>query len=309
MDSNDLKILEILNDDSRTPYDLIGKKVSLTGNAVRTRVLKMLEDGVIEKFVFKIHPEIFDIVSSYVQFSCAKKIDAAETINKILGPDPRYPEIISSIDGTNIVQVSGVGEKDLQLALDNLRKKLSNVTFGLVIKRFSPHLEKIKINNSLLKVINCLTTDVRMSVADLAKECNATSKSIKYYLSQIEQLKIGRFSLNYQPYKISRRIFVNFFICKQDSDYIHFANMYDMLNHDLKSSIFKYELLIDPPGIYLNVTSESLEEIDQIELKIRNMLKGDYIFHKMFPSRTVYRENLIHKIIHDQIAALEKASD
>ena len=81
MDENDLKILEILSEDSRTPYDVIGKKVDLTGNAVRTRVIRMIEDGVVEQFIFKIHPDVFDIKNCYVYFKYPQSANIAENIN------------------------------------------------------------------------------------------------------------------------------------------------------------------------------------------------------------------------------------
>lgn len=305
MDENDLKILEILNEDSRTPYDLIGKRVNLTGNAVRTRVVRMIDDGVIDNFVFKIRPEIFGISTCYVSFVYPQKLNAAEIINKKLDHDPHYDEVLTGIDGTTIIHVMGEGENGLAKAIDNLKSKLSDIEFDYVIRRYMPPYEEAKLNNSLLKVISCLIRDVRMSVAELARECNMTSKSVKYYLEQISEQKIGRFSANYQPYKVSRRYFVNIFISKPDTDYIHFANMFDALKKDLKGLIFNDYLLVDPPGIFCDVTTESLEEIDQIEQKIMSFLKDNYIFVKMFPSRAVYRNNLVNKLIREKIKKLE----
>ena len=73
--------------------------------------------------------------------------------------------------------------------------------------------------------------------------------------------------------------------------------------------IFNNHLLVDPPGVYCEITTESLEEIDQIEHNIRSFLEDDYTFTKIFPSKIIYRNNLIQKIVQDRIAALEKLVD
>ena len=113
MDELDLQILEILDQNSRTPYDEIGKQVGLTGNAIRTRVVRLIEDEVIDDFAFKVNPEVFGIQTCYVKFQCPRKIKAAELIDQQLGKDSRYPEILTGIDGTTIVHVYGVGEEGL----------------------------------------------------------------------------------------------------------------------------------------------------------------------------------------------------
>jgi len=54
LDKKDKKILEMLIEDSRRPYREISEKVDLSESTVRKRVIKLQEDGVIEKFTIKI---------------------------------------------------------------------------------------------------------------------------------------------------------------------------------------------------------------------------------------------------------------
>jgi DNA-binding Lrp family transcriptional regulator len=272
--------------------------------------MKMVEEGVIENFVFKINPEVFGVQTCYVRFICPQKFKCAEHLNVMLGADPRFTEIMTGTDGTTIIHVFGQGEQ-LNNAIEFLKKKLKDFTGDpLIIKRYKPPFKEGKINNSLLKVINCLIEDVRMPIADIAAKCNMTSKSVKYYIDQIESLNIGRFSINLQPYKISKRIFVSIFLSKPNTDYIHFSSLFDKIKtEELKKVIVKDYLLVEPPGIFLNLTVESLEEIDIIEKNIHDFFKENYSFWKMFPSRTIYRNSLIHQIIKDRISNLASNDD
>lgn len=50
MDKTDLKILQILRRDARTPFVDVAKKVGMTEGAIRARVKKLTREGTIERF-------------------------------------------------------------------------------------------------------------------------------------------------------------------------------------------------------------------------------------------------------------------
>ncbi len=54
LDDKDKRILEMLIEDSRRPYREIADAIKLSESTVRKRVIKLQEDGVIEKFTIKI---------------------------------------------------------------------------------------------------------------------------------------------------------------------------------------------------------------------------------------------------------------
>ena len=62
MDELDAKILEILKRDSRTKYVDVAKSIGLTEGAVRRRMKKMLEQGIIEKFTIETKSEVEGVI-------------------------------------------------------------------------------------------------------------------------------------------------------------------------------------------------------------------------------------------------------
>ncbi|MBD3255632.1 MAG: AsnC family transcriptional regulator [Candidatus Lokiarchaeota archaeon] len=54
LDRKDKTILEMLIEDSRRPYREIAEEVELSESTVRKRVIRLQEDGVIEKFTIKV---------------------------------------------------------------------------------------------------------------------------------------------------------------------------------------------------------------------------------------------------------------
>ena len=55
LDKTDIKILKLLANDSRISYAEIAREVHLSRMAVRERVMKMLEEGIIERFTVQLN--------------------------------------------------------------------------------------------------------------------------------------------------------------------------------------------------------------------------------------------------------------
>jgi DNA-binding Lrp family transcriptional regulator len=55
-DATDIKILELLREDSRLSFREIGKRINLSTGTVSDRVKQMIEDGVIKKFTTTLDP-------------------------------------------------------------------------------------------------------------------------------------------------------------------------------------------------------------------------------------------------------------
>lgn len=66
MDKKDKKILEMLIEDSRRPYREIADEVGLSESTIRKRVIKLQEEGVIEKFTIKICREDEKCIMAFI---------------------------------------------------------------------------------------------------------------------------------------------------------------------------------------------------------------------------------------------------
>ena len=114
MDEIDIKILEILRQDSRTKYVKIAEIVDLTEGAVRRRVKKMLEQGIIRKFTIETKAEVEGIV--------LVKTDPAQTRKvalKIKGVSDKVFEVSGDYDIAALIQAYSIEE--LNRKVDNIR--------------------------------------------------------------------------------------------------------------------------------------------------------------------------------------------
>lgn len=66
MDNKDKRILEMLIEDSRRPYREIADEIGLSESTVRKRVIKLQEEGVIEKFTIRICREDEHCIMAFI---------------------------------------------------------------------------------------------------------------------------------------------------------------------------------------------------------------------------------------------------
>jgi len=86
MDEIDFSVLKILSENCRTPYEVIARGVGLTGNAVRERVRRLVEEGVVERFWLCVNPAIFgyNVVVSVLE-SCLVSGEYMFTVESLNG--------------------------------------------------------------------------------------------------------------------------------------------------------------------------------------------------------------------------------
>ncbi|MEM4883999.1 MAG: HTH-type transcriptional regulator LysM [Saccharolobus sp.] len=112
IDENDLKILEILKKNARTPYTLIAKELKVSEAAVRKRVEKLIRQGTIKRFT--IEYELQNEIKAIVMVQCTPQIPTPEIskkIAKIPGVEVVYEttgdyDILVIVRGTNITTIN-----------------------------------------------------------------------------------------------------------------------------------------------------------------------------------------------------------
>ena len=111
LDKIDAAIIEALEENSRTSYIEIGKKVDLSEAAVRRRIKKLVEDGIIRKFTIDVKEEAahaFTLIAvnpSTPTYEVSKKIKKIKGVRLVYEITGQY-DIIAFIGGPNITEVN-----------------------------------------------------------------------------------------------------------------------------------------------------------------------------------------------------------
>jgi len=130
MDDVDIKILELLKKNSRMKYVRIAKIVDLTEGAVRRRVKKMMEQGVLRKFTIEITSEVEGII--LVKTDPAKTREVALKIRSI---SDKVFEVSGDYDIAALIQARTMEEFNEKV--DNVRDLPAVLNTNTLIKLVS----------------------------------------------------------------------------------------------------------------------------------------------------------------------------
>jgi DNA-binding Lrp family transcriptional regulator len=130
MDDVDLKILEILRQDSRTKFVKIAEVVGLTEGAVRKRVKKMMDEGAIIRFTIETKAEVEGIV--LVKTDPALTRQAAQKIKKF---SDKVFEVSGDYDIAALIQAYTIEE--LNRRVDEIRGLAEVLNTNTLIKLVS----------------------------------------------------------------------------------------------------------------------------------------------------------------------------
>jgi Lrp/AsnC family transcriptional regulator of lysine biosynthesis len=127
MDDIDLEILKILKDNARAKYVNIAKKVGLTEGAVRRRIKKLQEDGIIRRFTIETMAEFEGVV--LVETEPTMTRDVAEKMKKTA---TRVFEVSGDYDIAAFIQAYTID--DLNQKIDAIRNLPGVLNTNTLIK-------------------------------------------------------------------------------------------------------------------------------------------------------------------------------
>src|SRR4030095_2352289 len=118
LDDADRKMLEILSKDSRTSNVAIAKSLGLTEGAVRWRMKRLIDSGVIRAFTV----EVAESASNYAVLMIKAKGETKKMMSQIvsLGVHMDAYEISGEYDGCVILE--GASMEDIDSKIDKIRK-------------------------------------------------------------------------------------------------------------------------------------------------------------------------------------------
>lgn len=134
VDEIDLKILNILKENSKLSFKDIGEKIHLTGQAVGARVNKLVDDGIIENFTININKENLGITNT----AFIKIYMTTYDHSKIKAIINDYEEIVEafriSADGCYLLKVESSDKDFLNSLLDKITE-FANYQLSLSVSK------------------------------------------------------------------------------------------------------------------------------------------------------------------------------
>jgi len=195
LDQIDKTIIQELRDNCRVSFETLARLCGVTANAVKRRDNKLVEVGVIEKFVINLSLEMMN--GQYLIGMVTTDGTEAEDENEFIDLVGNYPMVTHSFYDSNgicviFAEVPGTkGLSDLGSYLRSLEHTVEVNMHVLPRERGGT----IDLTSTHLKVLKVLRDDPRMAISTLAKKTGLTARRVRRAVNQLIDSQAIRFTI------------------------------------------------------------------------------------------------------------------
>jgi len=196
MDVLDKNILQDLTQNCRVTYETLANKYSLTGNAIRKRILNLTEDGVIENFWVYLSPSMISTEHAWILLTLEKPF--GEELDKQLNQIPNV--ILTGFYTSQLCSVYVDYETNNELAeLVEMLSKIPQITALRTCPVIIDRGGQTKFSERDIAVLRCLVDDARMSYSDISAKTGITLRTIRSIILKFMNDESIRFSITWNP--------------------------------------------------------------------------------------------------------------
>jgi len=179
MDEIDKKIILWLDRNCRTSYEELARNVNMSANAVRKRVLNLIESGIIEKFVVMLHLSMIDTHYAFA-FIHTNGDEDKESLYKNLRNNPEIVQVFNIAHGYGGLYIGVIGfkrQEELSMVGDSIRtlEYVTSVDIDIILYSRG---NKAKLTKTHIKILKSLVKNPRMSISDLAETTGFSARKI-----------------------------------------------------------------------------------------------------------------------------------
>ena len=194
-----MKILAILTIDCRTPDRQIGKKVSLSGVSVKSRITKMVRSGVIQNFTIKVEPPSLGYGVIYM---IAPSDDEAGIVKKLrLIGEPFF--VVPCLG--DITACAIVVEKDLEQKIELVKNLIMNARIVLTMDAKDSEF-RADLTKTDFKILEQLLKNPKEKIDVIAKSTKLSTKTVTRTIEKFETNPAVQFTIIYDPKKLEKFI-------------------------------------------------------------------------------------------------------
>jgi DNA-binding Lrp family transcriptional regulator len=197
LDKNDLTILSTLARDCRTSYSSIGSQIGLTSKSVKARVKKMVQSGVIEKFIVRVNPAAFGYRTAIVLIKTSNGITKDDIMQRVI----EFGDLAYHVHHMGRTSVAAlIIKKPLdENVIQSINERLKPATIiNIAVTELS--VASTDLSETDLRIIKCLLQlGARTETSDIAKEVGISEKTTTRRLNRMKESRLLDFSIQCNP--------------------------------------------------------------------------------------------------------------
>jgi DNA-binding Lrp family transcriptional regulator len=300
LDYIDKKIIEILDDDCRTPYREIAKSLGMSATAIKSRVDELVTSGIIISFIVEFSSAMTDADAMMVWI----KTDGTENKEKFISEiasNRGVSQITLIYGGDYLVFAEYTSSLELAALAQAFRSNphISSTEMHTIL---IPRGRKMNLTNLHLRVLKALLKDARMSISDIASETGLTVRLVRKALRELKQSEAIRFSIRARLNMGDRVTFL--LKLKWDPKQASREEILDLLVTSYKDEFWNAYSSASDPFLICAATVDNLNRVDTISAKLRS--HPAILYSEAFIYRPAYRYKGIKRLcLEEAIQAAE----
>jgi len=165
-----MQILSRLLNNCREPDRQIGMEVGISGGAVKSRIKKMIKNGIIEFFTLKIEPPVLGYGVLYFVVT-GEDLDKILQQVKLIG-EPFF--VVPCVGGITVCSI--VVKENVQQKIELAKNLMKDVRVLSIFEAENPGVST-NLTKTDLEIINELMKDPRQKIENIAKKTDLSSKT------------------------------------------------------------------------------------------------------------------------------------
>jgi len=190
-----MQILSRLLNNCREPDRQIGIEVGISGGAVKSRIKKMIKNGIIEFFTLKIEPPVLGYGVLYFVVT-GEDLDKILQQVKLIG-EPFF--VVPCVGGITVCSI--VVKENVQQKIELAKNLMKDVRVLSIFEAENPGVSS-DLTKTDLEIINELMKDPRQKIEDIAKKADLSTKTVTRSIEKLQNDEAVQFTLVYEPTKI-----------------------------------------------------------------------------------------------------------
>jgi DNA-binding Lrp family transcriptional regulator len=186
LDSIDKRILLALDENCRMSYQALAEKLGLTATAIKKRMDRLIETGVIEEFSIILKPAMMESDYLIALVFTDGSEDEEEFIEQI-GSHlmiVQVGQLVTSVGRLYFLHCEYVGAEGLQ-NLGTFLRTLDSVSSIELHTTMTQRGEKFDIKKMHLRVLKHLLEDARMQVSEISERAGLTSRRVSRAIQEM----------------------------------------------------------------------------------------------------------------------------